>query len=300
MEAQLAARRRAEELHGYMADLLGWEKEMKAKERAAKQQKADGRSLPPVRGAAAPPAAAAAAVKPPASPPVTGEEGAGAGGSGAQPPAAKHPAGHTYDHYRDRWERFDLDTALAEADKDGCPAPTTAPTSAAGSAAAAAAAAPPRSPAPAADASSNTSSSSSPVPIPVSRVAPQPRGTASGPTAKPASSSQAATTPGAGASTTAAGWRERGNAHFRRGEHAQAAGCYSQAVALDPGCHLALANRAMARLKLGQAAGAEADCSAALALAPSYVKAWQRRWGWVQQAGTGGPFVLFGAGCSLI
>ena len=37
------------------------------------------------------------------------------------------------------------------------------------------------------------------------------------------------------------------------------------------------ANRAMASLKLGEAAEAEQDCTRALALDPSYLKAWQRR-----------------------
>ena len=40
---------------------------------------------------------------------------------------------------------------------------------------------------------------------------------------------------------------------------------------------VAHANRAMAALKTGDAAGAEADCSAALDLDPAYLKAWQRR-----------------------
>ena len=37
------------------------------------------------------------------------------------------------------------------------------------------------------------------------------------------------------------------------------------------------ANRAMARLKAGEAAAAEEDCSAALRLDATYVKAWLRR-----------------------
>ncbi len=40
---------------------------------------------------------------------------------------------------------------------------------------------------------------------------------------------------------------------------------------------VAYANRAMASLKLRDAAAAEQDCSAALALDPAYLKAWQRR-----------------------
>lgn len=40
---------------------------------------------------------------------------------------------------------------------------------------------------------------------------------------------------------------------------------------------IAYANRAMASLKVGNLASAEQDCTAALALDPAYVKAWQRR-----------------------
>ena len=39
----------------------------------------------------------------------------------------------------------------------------------------------------------------------------------------------------------------------------------------------AYANRAMAALKAGDAAAAEVDCTAALALDANYLKAWQRR-----------------------
>eukprot|EP00887_Chlorella_sp_A99_P007556 scaffold28.g7556.t1 len=255
MEAQLEARRRAEELHGYMADLLGWQKEMKAKEAKAKQQAAAGAALQPARS----PMAAAAVNQAPPSPAVSAPAPSrlSSGGDGGEQPAprAKHPAAHTYEHYRDRWERFDADAALAEADGGSKPAqgPTAAGTGGqqrhGGTAA-----------------------------IPARRSA----------AVRPAAAA-AAPPPAAGAGgaapTTAEGWREQGNAHFRRGEHEHAVECYSRSASLDPGCHLALANRAMALLRLGRPAEAEADCGAALARAPGYVKAWQRRRGkWLAAA----------------
>lgn len=45
---------------------------------------------------------------------------------------------------------------------------------------------------------------------------------------------------------------------------------------MQPGC-VAHANRAMAYIKLGRFKEAEQDCTAALALDPLYLKAWQRR-----------------------
>ena len=49
-----------------------------------------------------------------------------------------------------------------------------------------------------------------------------------------------------------------------------------RSIAAGPSA-LAHANRAMAALKAGDAAAAEADCGAALELDGSYLKAWQRR-----------------------
>lgn len=71
-------------------------------------------------------------------------------------------------------------------------------------------------------------------------------------------------------------WRERGNDHFKSGRYKEAAACYSSSLAVAPTC-VAYANRAMACLKLGHLAAAEDDCTAALALDASYVKAYLRR-----------------------
>lgn len=52
---------------------------------------------------------------------------------------------------------------------------------------------------------------------------------------------------------------------------------YSNALELQPGWATALNNRAMARLRAGDAAGASADCDAVLADDPRNVKALLRR-----------------------
>ena len=52
---------------------------------------------------------------------------------------------------------------------------------------------------------------------------------------------------------------------------------YSKALELDSSMAAAHSNRALVRLKLGDAAGAEADCSHALLLQPGNAKALLRR-----------------------
>lgn len=68
----------------------------------------------------------------------------------------------------------------------------------------------------------------------------------------------------------------RGNEHFKLGDHKSAEECYTRSLELEPSS-LAFANRAMAMLKLGRHAEAEADCSEALRMDPKYAKAWLRR-----------------------
>ncbi|KAF8069556.1 RPAP3 [Scenedesmus sp. PABB004] len=79
-----------------------------------------------------------------------------------------------------------------------------------------------------------------------------------------------------GAPPSPASLKERGNRLYQAGYFADAAECYSRSLAAAPSA-AAFANRAAARLKLGQPAEAEADCSAALALDGGYVKALHRR-----------------------
>lgn len=71
-------------------------------------------------------------------------------------------------------------------------------------------------------------------------------------------------------------WKARGNKAFSAQNYVQAKQDYTQSIALQPTC-LAYANRAMAELKLGEYAAAEADCTEALALDAAYVKAYLRR-----------------------
>lgn len=244
-DAQAAVRMDAEQLDEYMRELFNWSREMKSKAGANKKQQQT-----PAASTAAPP-------------PLVNSAGSGGGqrptsaGNTSSSRNARHPAGHTYEHYRDKWDRFDVDAALAEAEEDGAAA--TGLSIGGGGAASARTAI-------AAASSSSRGASSAPMDIPAARVTVPvaPTGAAGVPA------------PGAAAPTSAEGWKDAGNTHFKAGRFQQAETCYSRSLELAPSC-LAHANRAMARLKLGKPAQAEVDCAAALALDPAYVKAHQRR-----------------------
>lgn len=70
--------------------------------------------------------------------------------------------------------------------------------------------------------------------------------------------------------------KDQGNKLFQQGQYLEAIQCYTQSIGLQATA-VAYANRAMARLKLKQYAEAEQDCSAALQLDGSYIKALHRR-----------------------
>merc|ERR1712032_221622 len=71
--------------------------------------------------------------------------------------------------------------------------------------------------------------------------------------------------------------KERGNTAFKAGKWDQAIERYTRGMQLDPYNCVLPANRAMALLKKSQYGAAEADCTLALSMDPTYVKALQRR-----------------------
>lgn len=251
-DAQRAVRMDAEQLNEYMQELFSWSKDMKRKERA-------NPAHPPAAAVSERQSSGPAAQRPQeqqqAPPQPQQQLQQQASGS-----AARHPAAHTYEHYSRKWDRFDVDAALAEDEAEGGASTQQASTQPTGRPSSS-------------RASPSSSGPSAPVAIPQARVT-VPVG--------PSKASAPAATGGA-APTSAEGWKDAGNAAFKRGQHREAVDCYTRSLELQPSC-LAFANRAMARLKLGQAAEAEADCSEALGLDAMYVKAYQRRW-------------VLGAGC---
>lgn len=72
------------------------------------------------------------------------------------------------------------------------------------------------------------------------------------------------------------GWRNVGNDQFKEGNYLEAIDCYTESIACEATV-LGYANRAMARLKLGEHDGADEDCTEAINLDPCFLKAYQRR-----------------------
>lgn len=71
--------------------------------------------------------------------------------------------------------------------------------------------------------------------------------------------------------------RAKGNEFYRAGENDKAYDCYSISIALDPRNAITFANRAMTCIRLEKFESAEDDCSRALIIDPTYIKAWSRR-----------------------
>lgn len=71
--------------------------------------------------------------------------------------------------------------------------------------------------------------------------------------------------------------KQKGNECFKSGEVTQALIYYSRSIALDPSQHVVYANRALANLREKNFEQAERDCTSALDLEPTYIKALSRR-----------------------
>ncbi|KAF9021622.1 hypothetical protein BDZ89DRAFT_1071273 [Hymenopellis radicata] len=74
-------------------------------------------------------------------------------------------------------------------------------------------------------------------------------------------------------SRTALGWKEMGNAHFKRGFYLAAAMAWTHALNMDPSMHYIPLNRSQAYLKLKWYAAARADAAHAFAMIPGHTKA---------------------------
>lgn len=238
-DAQHAAKLSAEELQQLTKELFNWSKD--AKQKAARKAPA----AQPTPAAATP-----------------GQSHGSQQQQQQASGAARHPAGHTYEHYRDKWDKFDVDAAMAAEEEEARGGASVNGTHTGST--------------PHRHGASGTAgpsgASSHPMAIPEAKVTvpvgPSPlRKTAPGSTA-PQKAAPAPCLPG--------DWKDAGNEHFKQGRYRQAIECYTTSLEMEPGC-LAAANRAMARLKMGQHEAAEQDCSLALQLCPGYVKAHQRR-----------------------
>ena len=71
--------------------------------------------------------------------------------------------------------------------------------------------------------------------------------------------------------------KRKGNECFKAGEVKEAVLFYSRSIALDPSSHVVFANRALAHLRENNFEQAERDCTTALDIDPTYIKALSRR-----------------------
>jgi tetratricopeptide (TPR) repeat protein len=71
--------------------------------------------------------------------------------------------------------------------------------------------------------------------------------------------------------------KEQGNSALKAGKYQEALEYYSVAIGKNPKSAVFVANRAMVHLKLGNYELAEEDCTTAIKLDKSYVKAYLRR-----------------------
>lgn len=276
MEAQLRIRQEAREKQDVLADLLRWQPEAPTRSTSstAKPTRPAGPAVPGKQAGLAP---------------LRGQRG----GASSKSPAASHiresvssatkaqsgtAAKHTYDYFKDKWDKFDYDAALADDDDENVTIKhATAQKEAAemqhqmkhsryGTLTA-------RTPCLKADACQALSVMPSAVcefgDQSTTSVRCRTRNT-------PVSSKQKQQPLAPSEASDAELWKDRGNKAFTKGAYADAKKSYTQSIALEPTC-LAYANRAMAELKLKDFTAAEADCTEAIQLDASYIKAYLRR-----------------------
>ncbi|GIL65019.1 hypothetical protein Vafri_18783, partial [Volvox africanus] len=327
MDVQFQIRQNAMEMQEYMKELFDWQTSIKKKERAlmANVGAANSQSstTPAPRGRAS-----GAVAPPPADlmQPALGPKGpAEASKTPPTPAKAKQPdpsgddkknaAAHTYTSYR-KWDKFDIDAALASDDDEPGPSSKIQGHNTGGSSKESSIGPSriyPDLPTSGASPSPATAAGAVAPPLPALGFAPvsskegisiTARDPGTGFTedllkpvattriSKPAANGSSANAqqgkpPGAPTATilppirntqpaTADAWRARGNDLFKAGEYESAYECYSRSVGMQPTC-LGHANRAMALLRLRRWQEAVDECTRAIELDPSYVKAYQRR-----------------------
>ncbi|BFI14894.1 RNA polymerase II-associated protein 3 [Marchantia polymorpha subsp. ruderalis] len=276
MDVQKQIRENTLELHDFLKDLKGWEKSVKEKEKNLRNEQATRGNdvIPnPRRNSSA-----AAHVEGKGSQEICKEKSNGkvdpitVSGSKktekTQVPASKPgttAASHTYDYFRDKWDKFDVDAALKEIDEEDEDGEDLGQKKV------------------------------------QDKVIPPVRGSQGGSktverkrTAEAISKEQTMEPGklfgrGIGAMNRLPGSlgydegipdatseKELGNEYFKEGKYVRAFECYSRSIALQPTA-VAYANRAMAALKLNRFKEAEEDCTEAISLDDRYTKAYARR-----------------------
>eukprot|EP00873_Tetraselmis_striata_P018996 jgi/Tetstr1/439260/TSEL_027702.t1 len=131
LQAQFNIRNNTMEMQEYLKDLHSWESDVKKKDKELRKGRGRGEpggggAPPGPRGRAASHAAVAPApahLQAPAA--QLAKPGSAAAALNGKPRkkksvagVTKHAAAHTYEHYKDKWEKFDVDAALAESSGD--------------------------------------------------------------------------------------------------------------------------------------------------------------------------------------
>ncbi|BDA43286.1 probable RNA polymerase II-associated protein 3 at N-terminal half [Coccomyxa sp. Obi] len=272
MEAQLRTRRNAQEAQDYLADLLKWQDEQKQKDEDLRREPNVGKLEPDTKTDAYrgqsihPDAFRHSSTVLPTAPRQNIRQLRHKSATALN--ARKNAAAHTYDHACKKWDSFDADSVLADQSDDGgglADKKECKPASQLSGA--------DRIKAAGTNGSTDAKEPSSPdghlKAVQSRRLEPGVKEQESGTKAAPIR--QMPTEP-----STPEGWKERGNAFFRKGDWAAAKKAYTKGLEAGESS-TGYANRAMASLKLGDVADAEQDCTRALALDPNYLKAWQRR-----------------------
>eukprot|EP00854_Cymbomonas_tetramitiformis_P005126 gene5126-6235_t len=259
MDIQMQIRENSMEMSSYLSDLNDWSSEIKHKDDALKKGKlpasqvpAPASAPPPVRGRVA---QKIPETSKPASKPVSERKQKKREEARKLQEARKdeaNKAGHTYDYFKDKWDKFDIDKALEEVDEES--SEDDEPTKPSGAAQKGAVAVPFLDRMAVGSELLGTPLRPGDIGRPAEQEAPK-------------SNNDAA---------FAEKEKDKGNECYKKADYGGAMDCYSKSISLQPTC-VAYANRAMAEIKLGKFQEAERDCSAALELDPVYIKALSRR-----------------------
>ncbi|XP_024364769.1 uncharacterized protein [Physcomitrium patens] len=244
-EVQKQIRDNSTELQDFLHDLTQWEHVVKEKEK--KLVDSGSKIIPSVRGQK------------------QSSLDEGSVNYDADKKIPRKAASHTYDYFRDKWDKFDVDAALAEVDEEPQPKKSSLKKVAGlnktkpSNAKAKVEEKPPK---------SNLSVSESSIYTP-SRGSSR----ASLGTLETLSSSYGLEDQPV---PDAMSEKDLGNEYFKERKYVKAIECYSRSIALEPTA-VTFANRAMAFLKIRRYADAEADCTEAISLDDRYTKAYSRR-----------------------
>ena len=268
MEAQLNVKRNVQDLQDFVADMQAWKNELKSKEGGkgvAGVGKKGVRQAPAPRGR-------------------VGMTTSMEGGDGGEEAAAKarrrreraeakkaaaeakraaskgSAADHTYKNYQEKWDKFDLEAALASSESEEEEEGGGGKGSAAGPT--------PKRPGDIGGKKvpevGGVFKSRPMARAPSELNEPELKGSKFSFGKKKREKAPAEEEEKKGEEESAEGYKERGNGYFRRGDWVNAEICYTNATILDPENEAALANRAMARLKLENWGGAAEDATLAL------------------------------------